>query len=78
MNKFLDLANEEVFLPKDLFAMVVTYKPGDDKQPNPGRRHDHDGSRRYSVRRMRRESCTTRKKVYLCRGAGTWKDEEDK
>ncbi|KAL8948362.1 MAG: hypothetical protein Q9222_005446 [Ikaeria aurantiellina] len=28
MNRFLDQANREIFMPNDLYAMVVAYKPG--------------------------------------------------
>ncbi|KAI9810691.1 MAG: hypothetical protein M1827_006150 [Pycnora praestabilis] len=36
MNKFLDQANKEIFKPRGLFALVVTYKPGSSEQPEVG------------------------------------------
>lgn len=33
MNKFLDQANKEIFMPNKLYAMIVTYKPGSGDQP---------------------------------------------
>ena len=37
-NKFLDQANKEIFIPRGLFALLVTYKPdnGDSDQPEVG------------------------------------------
>ncbi|KAK4696974.1 hypothetical protein P7C71_g1035, partial [Lecanoromycetidae sp. Uapishka_2] len=31
-NKFLDQANKDLFIPQGLFALIVTYKPGDSEQ----------------------------------------------
>ena len=35
-NKFLDQANKEFFMPRGLFALLVTYKPGDGQQADVG------------------------------------------
>ncbi|KAL8870763.1 MAG: hypothetical protein Q9174_003267 [Haloplaca sp. 1 TL-2023] len=32
-NRFLDQANKDIFVPNGLFAMIVTYKPGDSNRP---------------------------------------------
>ncbi|MCJ1401787.1 hypothetical protein MMC11_005004 [Xylographa trunciseda] len=36
LNKFLDQANKEIFMPRGLFALIVTYKPGNSDQPEVG------------------------------------------
>ena len=35
-NKFLTQANKEIFIPKGLYAMIVTYKSGSSEQPEVG------------------------------------------
>ncbi|MCJ1436567.1 hypothetical protein MMC27_005947 [Xylographa pallens] len=36
LNKFLDQANKEIFIPRGLFVLIVTYKPGNSDQPEVG------------------------------------------
>ncbi|MCJ1379611.1 hypothetical protein MMC17_002713 [Xylographa soralifera] len=36
LNKFLDQANKEIFIPRGLFALIVTYKPSNGDQPEVG------------------------------------------
>ena len=36
LNKFLDQANKEVFIPRGLFALIITYKPGNSDQTEVG------------------------------------------
>lgn len=33
-NKFLDQANKDIFMPKGLYALIVTYKGGNSEQPD--------------------------------------------